>query len=67
MGNSSEKKQLTIVRRETENDRDKIDGVPLVRSEYERIRWHMFHDVSYYFTSNNPYSGSGREAYDQRT
>lgn len=41
---------MTIKRRRTSDDRERINGVPVTNYEYSRIRWHMFHDVSYMFT-----------------
>ena len=31
----------------TEDDRERLGGVPRMNSEIDRIRWHMHHDTSY--------------------
>ena len=38
---------MRVKHKPTEDDRERLGGVPRMDSEINRIRWHMHHDVSY--------------------
>lgn len=38
---------MRVKHKPTEDDRERLGGVPRMDSEINRIRWHMHHDTSY--------------------